>query len=201
MKDFLYKIWSSFLTWFGKIKIMTFGWLPVLAQDVEPYYIDGYDIFDILKILEPGDVLIRGYDDYLDGKFIPDENGYSHAGMFIGNEEVIHAVSPTVDKIHIVDFCLSDRIMVLRPIEGQIQAIISAYEKIGQPYDFNYKTDDNRIYCFELIDRCYPQAKMKTHVVKKFWGIVKRKCFLAKSIYQNPFFKKVYEKNRKTKED
>lgn len=31
MKDFIYDIWSKFLTWFGKIKVLKFNFLPVLA--------------------------------------------------------------------------------------------------------------------------------------------------------------------------
>ena len=50
IKDFIYRIKSKFLTWFGKIKILTFNCFPILAQD-EPYYITGYDIFDILKFI------------------------------------------------------------------------------------------------------------------------------------------------------
>ena len=30
MKDFIYDIWSKFLTWFGKIKIATSGLIPVV---------------------------------------------------------------------------------------------------------------------------------------------------------------------------
>lgn len=35
---------------------------------------------------------------------------------------------------------------------------------------------------------------MKEHTVKKFFGLVKRKCYLAKSIYDNGFFTKLWEK-------
>ena len=68
-----------------------------------------------MEIIQPGDVLIRGYDKYLDGKFIPDEKGYSHAGIYVGSNEVVHSVAPAVERIHIIDFCEADRIMLLRP--------------------------------------------------------------------------------------
>ena len=35
---------------------------------------------------------------------------------------------------------------------------------------------------------------MKVFTVKKFFGIVKRKCYLAKSIYENLFFFNLWEK-------
>ena len=107
---------------------------------------------------------------------------------------MIHAVSPSVERIHIVDFCVSDRIMLLRPKSGQNEAVEKAVESIGKPYDFNYKSDDKRVYCFELISKCYPQSGMKEFTVKKFFGLVKRKCYLAKSIYENPFFFNIWEK-------
>lgn len=52
MKKFLYDIWAKFLTWFGKIKIATSNLFPFIQfyRD-EPYYINGYDIFDILKFI------------------------------------------------------------------------------------------------------------------------------------------------------
>ena len=197
MKGVLYKIWSCFLTWLGKLKLLTFGFLPVIAYDPEPFHVTGYDIEKLMKMLKSGDVLLRGYNKYLDGKFIPDEKGYSHAGLYIGNNQVVHAISPCVEKCHMIDFCEADRVMVLRPEDGQTIAIATAIGKIGLPYDFDYKTDKGKLYCFELIATCYPNANVQTHVVKKFLGLIKRKCYLAKSIYENPFFTQIYEKNDK----
>ena len=57
-------------------------------------------------------------------------------------------------------------------------------------------SDDNRVYCFELISKCYPQSGMKEFTVSKLLGLVKRKCYLAKSIYENPFFLNLWEKCR-----
>ena len=93
-----------------------------------------------MKILEPGDVLLRGYNKYLDGRFIPDEKGYSHAGIYVGDNEVIHAVSPSVERIHLVDFCVSDRIMVLRPQDGALEAIKGTEAKLFRPKPADYKS-------------------------------------------------------------
>lgn len=38
---------------------------------------------------------------------------------------------------------------------------------------------------------------MKTYKIKKFFGIIKRDCYIAKSIYLNPFFKQLFERNEK----
>lgn len=127
-----------------------------MVYDPKPYLINGHDILQIMEFIQPGDVLIRGYDDYLDGKFIPDKRGYSHAGIYVGEKEVIHSASPSVARISIIDFCISDRIMVLRPESGQEEAVKIAESKIGVPYDFNYESDFGKLYCFELIANCYP---------------------------------------------
>lgn len=154
-----------------------------------------------MELVKPGDVILRGYNKYLDGKFIPDPRGYSHAGLYIGGNEMVHAVAPKVEKCHIMDFCQADRIMVLKPNEGQVMATATAIGKIGMPYDFDYKTDRGKLYCFELIAACYPQANIQTHTVRKFFGLVKRNCYIAKSIYLNAFFKELFEKNEKERKD
>ena len=87
--------------------------------------------------------------------------------------------------------------MVLRPKDGQDQAIEVANQKLGVPYDFDYKTDRGKLYCFELIANCYPQSEMREVEVKKFLGLVKRNCYVAKSIYGNGFFTRVMERNAK----
>ena len=197
MKSILYKIWSEFLTQFGKLKVLTFGFFPIIAYDPEPFYVSGYDIERLMDIVKPGDVILRGYNKYLDGKFIPDPKGYSHAGIYIGGNEMVHAVAPKVEKCHIMDFCQADRIMVLCPKEGQLSAIETAISRIGIPYDFNYKTDRGKLYCFELIANCYPEAQIQTTVIKKFLGFVKRNCYIAPNIYGNQWFKVVFEKNAK----
>ena len=186
-----------FLTQFSKLKVLTFGFLPILAYDPEPFYVDGNDIENIMNNIKPGDIILRGYNKYLDSKFIPDEKGYSHAGLYIGGNQMIHAAAPCVAKCHIIDFCEADRIMVLKPQSGQDAAIATATSKIGLPYDFNYETDIGKLYCFELIANCYPQANIQTYIVKKFFGLIKRNCYLVKSIYCNTYFNKYFEKNAK----
>ena len=88
--------------------------------------------------------------------------------------------------------------MVLRPLEGQKEAVDLANEKLKVPYDFDYKTDEKKLYCFELIVVCYPQANIQTYKIKKFFGLIKRNCYIAKSIYLNLYFRQIFERNEKT---
>ena len=102
-----------------------------------------------MEQLQPGDILLRGYDKYLSGVFIP---GYfSHAGMYLGEvseadsafcapefvagdatgffrpgkKMVVHALAKGVFMEDIIDFCRCDRLMVVRlPAEFQQKARI-----------------------------------------------------------------------------
>ena len=126
MKKFLYKLWSKFLTHFGEIKI--FKYPMFIVYDPKVFSITGNDILDILKLIKPGDIILRGYDMYLDGKFIPNKTGYSindstknigknfsHGGIYIGNNTIIHAIAEGVSEINIIDYVQCDRIAIFRP--------------------------------------------------------------------------------------
>lgn len=70
---------------------------------------------DIISILEPGDIILRGYDNYLDGCFIPDPLSFSHGAIYIGNGKIIHAVAEGVSETNVIEFTRCDRIAIFRP--------------------------------------------------------------------------------------
>jgi hypothetical protein len=119
------------LTVFGDIKIFRHPlWV---VHDPGGYGLHGGDVRSLLDTLRPGDILVRGFDCYLDGKFIP---GYfSHAALYlgptrsadvalvpegartrfvVGSQLVIHAVAEGVLMEDILDFGRCDRLAVLR---------------------------------------------------------------------------------------
>ena len=57
-----------------------------------------------MDIIEPGCLILRGYEYYLDGKFIPSTRGYSHLGIYVGDNKVIHAVSEGVSEVNLIEF-------------------------------------------------------------------------------------------------
>ena len=65
------KIWKKLLTIFGDIKVYKYPFF--LIYQPKGYRVTGYEIEKILNVIKPGDILVRGYYDYLDGKFIPGE--------------------------------------------------------------------------------------------------------------------------------
>lgn len=100
----------------------------------------GDKVLEIMDILWPGDVVLRGFNRYLDGKFIPDPLKYSHGAIYVGNSKLVHAVAQGVSEINIVDFCQCDRIAILRPKKCKSQAITKAkkFLKDKIPYDFGF---------------------------------------------------------------
>ena len=89
MKKFLYKLQASFLTMFGNIKV--FRWPFFLVYDPSVFSMTGQKILKVRDILQPGDIILRGFSMYLDGMFVPGD--YSHGAIYIGNDTIIHAVA------------------------------------------------------------------------------------------------------------
>jgi hypothetical protein len=125
-------ILNGFLKVFGDIKV--FRWPLFIIYDPGSYLVKGYDMRQVIKIARPGDILLRGYNNYLDGYFIP---GYfSHAGLYVGNinpddavnvttdegkklfrigeQMVIHSMAEGVFMQDLLDFCRCDRMMIIR---------------------------------------------------------------------------------------
>lgn len=95
---------SGFLAWFGTLKLfrtlrpgaMVGMGLPsaYLVENPRGYRIGGRDLRAVLDLLQPGDILLRGYEGYVDGAFIRrssrcSEQGfrpgwYTHAALYVG---------------------------------------------------------------------------------------------------------------------
>ncbi len=130
------------LTWFGDLKYFKAPFF--LVYDPSSYRVKGEDTREVIDIIRPGDVILRGYDHYLDGLLIPGE--FSHVGFFygeateadrkssgtiiddnpeklervqrdefkIGEQMVIHAMADGVFMEDVINFCRCDRMLILR---------------------------------------------------------------------------------------
>ena len=194
MKKLFFKLWAKFLTAFGNIRISKY--FPWLYYDTTDFKVTGDKILEIVEILQPGDIILRGFDSYLDGKFIDDPLHFSHGAIYIGNNEIIHAVAEGVSKINVIDFCQCDRIAIFRPKKYIKQAISNAKKYIGTGYDFCFTNGNSRIYCFELCALCYPKLDIKLQKIKKF-GFIKKHVYLAKSFFDSKDLKCVFHFNKK----
>ena len=197
MIKFLNKMWVKFLTGFGCIKVFKFPLF--IVYDPSEYEMNGKHIYDALNMLKPGDIMLRGYNSYLDGYFIDDPLDYSHGAVYVGDSTVIHAVAKGVSEIHVVDFMKCDRICIIRPKNGQEDAIKLAHKFVEDniPYDFYFKNNCAALYCFELCAKCYPNLDIKRIEFKKFFGLLKRKAYLADSLRKSPDMKIMFEYNPK----
>lgn len=200
MKKFLYKLWSKFLTAFGNIKIFRFPlWL---IYDPDDFGVTGEKTAQLLRMLQPGDVLLRGYVHYLDGMFIPGD--YSHGAIYVGDGKIIHAVAEGVSYIDAIEFLRCDRIAVLRPAKGVKKAIRYAKKCVDNhvPYDFKYKNGFSQLYCFELVGYAYSGLNIQKKDVKTFFGLLRRKnVYLADSFFESKDFEKIFEFNPKRNVD
>lgn len=198
MKKFLYKLWSKFLTAFGEIKIFKFPMF--LVYDPHYFSVGGEQVLDIISILEPGDIILRGYDNYLDGCFIPDPLSFSHGALYIGNGKIIHAVAEGVSETNVIEFTRCDRIAIFRPKRYQKRAISRAkkFLKNKTPYDFGFNNSVSSLYCFELCGLCYDKLDIPTLTIKKFFGLIKKEnVFLAESFVKSKDLTCIYHYNPK----
>ncbi|MFC1542544.1 hypothetical protein ACFL4M_01470 [Pseudomonadota bacterium] len=134
--------YEKLLTWFGDLK---FFWIPpMIVYDPSPYGVKGEDVREVINLIQPGDILLRSYEKYVDGWFIPGE--FSHVGFFygattednrksagtmiddnpeklqrvqhdgfkIGEQMIIHAMADGVFMEDVINFCRCDKMVILR---------------------------------------------------------------------------------------
>lgn len=87
------RICSRFITWLGTLRYFKAPW--VVVQEAAVFKLRGHEIRQLIDqpkgLLEPGDILLRGYDGYVDGEFIRMTGGasngseyFSHAALYAG---------------------------------------------------------------------------------------------------------------------
>ena len=69
----LNKVYRKLLAIFGDIKV--FKWPMFILYQPQGYGMKGPDVREVLRCIKAGDILLRGYNNYLDGYFIP---GFFH---------------------------------------------------------------------------------------------------------------------------
>lgn len=95
-ENWSYKLKETFLRFFGDVKLFRgqprlfvlpelvstslFG--STLLYDPSSYRVKGDDMRRAMQDIQPGDILVRGFENYVDGNFIP--GFFSHAGLYLG---------------------------------------------------------------------------------------------------------------------
>ena len=204
----LSKLWVTLMTKFGDIKVFKFPFW--LVYDPHYFKMTGKKILEVVDVIQPGDIILRGYDYYLDGKLLnyvtlstantPIGNCWSHGALYAGDNKVIHAVAEGVSEENIVDFCECDRIAIFRPKKGQKSAVKIAkkFLKDQIPYDFSFNAGSSALYCFELAALSYPKLNIPSYSYSRMLGILKKSnVYLAKSFVESPDIKLVWCYNPK----
>ncbi len=162
---FLYKLQKTVFRFIGDIKWAGIAhpfWFTINASG---YKLKGEHYRKVIQIMEPGDILLRRFEGYIDKWIIP--GFWNHAGLYVGDvdgkpEQVVHAVSEGVLQEDFLNFIRTDHLIILRPPPGKKGlvkqgAIKKALKVVGSPYDFGFDFNNtDRFSCTELIDHCYP---------------------------------------------
>lgn len=173
--DFLHKLKVLIINIVDNIRF--FGLCLIFKFIIKPkiYKLKGEHYREINVIIRPGDVLLR--EDYNRiGRWLIkvfwNKGFWNHAGIYIGNNNVVHAVSEGVLIEDIINFMRTDHLVVLRAEDSKYASISveNVNKIIGAEYDFAFNfTNSRRFSCTEVIDYCYP-------------GILTRKKLFGKSV-------------------
>jgi hypothetical protein len=124
------------------------------------YKIKGHEVRQILNTIQPGDILLRRFDGYLNTICTP--GFWGHAALYTGDNIVIHAVKEGVIQEDILEFTRCDSMAVLRYIGKEYiftvnTSIYLAYNFNIQKfqYDYDLLRGNKKVYCTELVDSCY----------------------------------------------
>lgn len=151
--------------------------------------LSGDDFYQISKIIQPFDVLLRRFDNYLDNGFIP--GFWNHAGIYNTNDRILHAVAEGVKEETLFDFMKADHICVLRPkftfspdvVRHRLEAFF------GKEYDFNFDFQDNadRLSCTEVIKEAFKDYDNKIPYTELNYFFFKRQAVVPDTIYTANF--------------
>lgn len=194
MPEYDYRFRKAILTVVGDIKVLR-GPFWLIYQP-RAFRVQGLETRLVSSIVRPGDVLMRSYENDLDGFFIPKGvSRCSHSGVYVGDGVVVHSVAEGAQEIDLIDFCRADRVVVLRPIAGQDVAVRHAKNcaRTGVPYNFSFVLGRSGYYCHEFTAACFPALSVRPLRLRffgfKFWSA----AYLADSFYLNKSFRIIYE--------
>lgn len=146
---------KAFIDFFGGIKIYTGG---IVFFGSSTYKIKGDDMRQIMDLAQIGDIFILRKDHFLSNLFI--EGNFSHAGIYVGDNRVIHVTTDGIKDEDILTFMRADAFAIARPTNSLLipMAIERAFEQLGKNVQYDYDFDKNspeEFYCSEFTDYCY----------------------------------------------
>jgi len=212
---------NRFLKMFGDIKVFRFPFF--ILYDPGSYKVKGYEVRKVIESIRSGDIMIRGYSNYLDGYFIP--GFFSHAGLYLGktcksdfteteqtkdkffegSQVVIHSMAEGVFMEDVLSFCKCDYLVILRrnnKVEQDLNledAFKSIYKKalgnLGKNYDFKFDFSEiGNLSCTELVFDCNSEFLNKYNVkLKQRWAYLKKREMLLPDDFVTDKFEIVFQ--------
>lgn len=147
MKAKLYSIYKRFITFLGDIMVAT-----------QPPKTKAEQIIQMQRLIQTGDIVCRKYSYYLDSYLIA--GSYSHSGIVISKDEIVHSIAEGVQFIHPIDFIKdTDGFIILRPRyrddADRRKAIDKAIEHLNNKVEYDFLFNDPvKLYCHELSADC-----------------------------------------------
>ena len=155
MKKLWIKIVQGVISAFGNVQFFPSPFFCLLWGNTH-YKVRGPEVRRLIEELRVGDIILRRYDRYVSGWFIP--GFWTHVSLMATENTVIHATTRGVMEEDILTFLRADHIMVLRYGDEEVAKVAASMSRslIGREYDFLFDaSDDERLYCSELVKHCY----------------------------------------------
>ena len=168
------KLWNKLLQWFSPFVRMWAGlhWPYTHKQITSTQY------YTWREILTPGCVILSTT--YGEFSNLINPSALKHGALYIGGKGerkyVIEALKEGVIKKCLIQHLMTkDEIVILKPKFGEqedLEKVCRRAERfLDYKYDFIFKFNNQKFYCFELIMRCYKEifpdrTFKKTEIVK-----------------------------------
>ena len=145
---------------------------PWVIYKPDIHRVRGADVRRVLDIVEAGDILLRRFDGYLSTILTP---GYwGHAGLYVGRNQVVHAISQGTIQEDILNFLRTDAVCVLTlkdiTADEITEAILKAKAAANKniEYDFDFSECNEKYYCTELINAVFNHSFIYDY--QEVWG-------------------------------
>jgi hypothetical protein len=134
-----FRILRWLIFWVGDTRKISH--FPFVTWDVHDHKIDLNEVMlEAVPLLQPGDIVLHRDDGFLSNLFIG--GAMIHAGIYLGGQQLVEAVSEGVLKRHVGHILYSDRACILRPRfadpEAREKAVAEAIEWAEKIVDFPY---------------------------------------------------------------
>jgi len=161
------------------------------------FIVTGQDTSDIIKIIKPGDVLLRGFNSLV-SNFFPKR--YFDGSIFIGKHSIARIKKNKAEYDNIISYLRCDKLLILRVDESKVlnyqevkeKAVSRCHQFIEISRNYDIISESECIKEFEVPILCYKEFNFT-----KFFNYWKRKnLYNDLSLLYSPFFKIIYIKRK-----